>query len=75
MGAMIAAEMAALSPTSYTSLTLIDPLGLWLDEHPIIDIYTLLPFEFPPTLFHDPDAGTALMAGGGVDFARSAREF
>ena len=72
MGAMIAAEMAALAPGTYTSLTLIDPLGLWLDEHPIIDIYTLLPFEFPPLLFHDADAGTALMAGGGVDFGDPA---
>lgn len=72
MGGMIAAEMAALSPHSYRSLTLIDPLGLWLDAHPIIDIYTLLPFEFPPLLFHDATAGTALMAGGGVDFADPA---
>lgn len=69
MGAMIAAEMAALSPSSYASLCLIDPLGLWLDDHPLPDIYTLLPFEFPPLLFHDADAGTALMAGGGVDFS------
>ncbi|MCU1359551.1 MAG: alpha/beta hydrolase fold [Ilumatobacteraceae bacterium] len=69
MGGMIAAEMAALSPASYRSLTLIDPLGLWLDENPIIDIYTLLPFEFPPLLFHDDALGTTLLAGGGVDFA------
>jgi pimeloyl-ACP methyl ester carboxylesterase len=72
MGGMIAAEMVALAPDAYLSLTLIDPLGLWLDEHPIADIYTLLPFEFPPMLFHDSDAGTALMAGGGVDFGDPA---
>ena len=72
MGGMIAAEMAAIAPHSYTTLTLIDPLGLWLDDHPIIDIYTLLPFEFPPLLFHDADAGTALMTGGGVDFGDPA---
>jgi pimeloyl-ACP methyl ester carboxylesterase len=31
-----------------------------------------LPFEVPLLLFHDADAGTALMAGGGVDFADPA---
>jgi pimeloyl-ACP methyl ester carboxylesterase len=72
MGGMIAAEMAALAPQSFATLTLIDPLGLWLDAHPIIDIYTQLPFEFPPLLFHDADAGTALMTGGGVDFGDPA---
>ena len=49
---------------AYGRLVLIAPLGLWLDDHPITDIYSLLPFEFPPLLFHDPAAGTALMAGG-----------
>ena len=69
MGGMIAAEMAALAPHGVRHAgRSIDPLGLWLDEHPIPDIYTLLPFEFPPLLFHDAAAGTALMAGGGVDF-------
>ena len=46
---------------------MIAPLGLWLEDHPITDIYSLLPFEFPPLLFHDAAAGTALMAGG-LDF-------
>ena len=68
MGAMIAAEMAALAPNGYARVVLIDPLGLWLDEVPIPDIYTLLPYEFPPLLFHDATVGTALLAGGGVDF-------
>ncbi len=70
MGAMIAAEMAALAPYGYGKVVLIDPLGLWLDEHPITDIYTLLPYEFAPLLFHDVAAGTALLAGG-VDFSDS----
>jgi len=68
MGGMIAAEMAALAPYGYGKLVLVDPLGLWLDAHPIPDIYSLLPFEFPPLLFHDAAAGTALLAGG-FDFA------
>ena len=68
MGGMIAAEMAALAPYGYGKVVLIDPLGLWVDEHPIPDIYSLLPFEFPPMLFHDVAAGIELLAGGGVDF-------
>ena len=71
MGAMIAAEMAALAPYGYGKVVLIDPLGLWLDAHPITDIYALLPYEYPPLLFHDAAAGTALLAGGGVDFSDS----
>lgn len=69
MGGMIAAEMAAIAPNDYDRLVLIAPLGLWLDAHPITDIYTLLPYEFPPLLFHDAAAGTALMAGGKIDFS------
>jgi len=67
MGGMVAAEMAAAAPGLYGKLVLIAPLGLWLEDHPITDIYSLLPFEFPPLLFHDAAAGTALMAGG-LDF-------
>ena len=67
MGGMVAAEMAAAAPGLYGRLVLIAPLGLWLEDHPITDIYSLLPFEFPPLLFHDAAAGTALMAGG-LDF-------
>lgn len=68
MGAMIAAEMAALAPYGYGKVVLVDPLGLWLDEHPIPDIYSLLPYEFPPLLFHDAEVGTGLLSGG-LDFA------
>ena len=67
MGGMVVAEMAAAAPGAYDRVALISPLGLWLDDHPIADIYSLLPFEFPPLLFHDAAAGTALMAGG-LDF-------
>ena len=67
MGGMVAAEMAAAAPGLFGRLVLIAPLGLWIDDHPIADIYSLLPFEFPPLLFHDAAAGTALMAGG-LDF-------
>ncbi len=64
MGGMIAAEMAAIQPNDVTRLGLIAPAGLWLDEHPITDIFSTLPFEMPALLFHDAEAGAALMTAG-----------
>jgi pimeloyl-ACP methyl ester carboxylesterase len=64
MGGMIAAEMVALSPSSYDKVVLVAPAGLWLDDHPIPDLFAMLPFEFPPYLFHDAERGAALMTGG-----------
>jgi pimeloyl-ACP methyl ester carboxylesterase len=64
MGGMIAAEMAALAPNDVSRLVLIAPAGLWMDEHPIPDMFTLLPYEMPGYLFHDPDAGARLMTAG-----------
>ena len=42
--------------------------GLWIAEHPIPDLFALLPFEFAKLLFHDPVAGAALLTGG-LDFS------
>jgi len=68
MGGMIAAEMAALSPERSAGLVLIAPLGLWLDEHPIPDIFATLPHDVPALLFEDPAVGAARLTGG-VDFS------
>jgi pimeloyl-ACP methyl ester carboxylesterase len=57
MGGMIAAEMAAVAPHDVSRLVLIAPAGLWLDEHPIPDVFSMLPFELPKYLFHDEEAG------------------
>jgi pimeloyl-ACP methyl ester carboxylesterase len=64
MGGMIAAEMAALAPNDVSRLVLIAPAGLWLEDHPIVDLFTLLPFELPGYLFHDPEKGAAQMTAG-----------
>jgi len=64
MGGMIAAEMAALAPNDVTRLALIAPAGLWMDDHPIPDMFALLPYEMPKYLFHDPEAGAKLMTAG-----------
>ncbi|HEX4978889.1 MAG TPA: alpha/beta fold hydrolase, partial [Acidimicrobiales bacterium] len=47
MGGMIAAEMACIEPRRPRSLSLLAPAGLWLDEHPIADIFAMLPQELP----------------------------
>ena len=64
MGGMIAAEMACLAPRDVSKLVLAGPAGLWLDEHPIPDIFALLPFQLAELLFHDPSKGQALLTGG-----------
>ncbi len=67
MGGMIAAEMAAIAPHQVERLALLAPAGLWLDDHPIPDLFSLLPFELAPKLFHDVEAGTKLLTQG-MDF-------
>lgn len=64
MGGMIAAEMAAIAPNDLSRLALIGPPGLWDDDHPIVDFFSLLPYEMPQYLFHDPVAGAAMMSSG-----------
>ena len=67
MGGMIAAEMACVAPRDLNRLVLIGPAGLWIDAHPIPDLFSLLPHELLPLLSHDPAVAAKLMAAG-VDF-------
>ncbi len=64
MGGMIAAEMAAIAPNDVSRLALIAPAGLWDDEHPVVDMFASLPFEMPQLLFHDAQAGAAILTAG-----------
>ena len=68
MGGMMAAEMACLCPERPAKLVLLAPAGLWLDEHPVPDLFATLPHHLPELMFHDPAAGAALLTGG-VDFS------
>jgi pimeloyl-ACP methyl ester carboxylesterase len=57
-GGMVAAEIAAVAPKSVSKMALIDPVGLWRDDHPVAN-WMLLPFKArPAALFADP-AGEA----------------
>ena len=67
MGGMIAAEMAAVAPREVERLGLIAPAGLWLDAHPVADIFSKLPHELPALLFHDPEFGERMLTAG-ADF-------
>lgn len=64
MGGMIAAEMACIAPNDLAKLVLVAPAGLWVDEHPIPDIFAFLPHDFAQYLFHDRAQGEALLTGG-----------
>ncbi len=67
MGGMIGAEMACLAPHDLRKLVLAAPLGLWIPEVPLPDLFALLPHEVPRVLFHEPSQGTKLLTGG-LDF-------
>jgi pimeloyl-ACP methyl ester carboxylesterase len=64
MGGMIAAEMAAVAPNDVSRLALIASAGLWLDDHPIPDIFSMMPYELPGYLFYDAEAGAKIMSAG-----------
>jgi pimeloyl-ACP methyl ester carboxylesterase len=68
MGGMIAAEMAAVAPGDLSRLVLVGAAGLWMDEHPIPDIFALLPAQLVELLFRDEAKGQALLTGG-ADFS------
>jgi len=64
MGGMIAAEMACLAPRDLGKLVLVGAAGLWMDEHPIPDLFAMLPHQIADVLFTDPQKGQALLTGG-----------
>jgi pimeloyl-ACP methyl ester carboxylesterase len=58
-GGLVAAEIAAASPKSVSRLALIDPVGLWLDDHPVQNWMILSDKARRPALFGDPDGDAA----------------
>jgi pimeloyl-ACP methyl ester carboxylesterase len=68
MGGMMAAEMAAIAPNDLGKLVLVGAAGLWIEEHPIPDIFALLPGQLVELLFQDPVKGQTLLTGG-ADFS------
>lgn len=68
MGGMIAAEMACLAPERVRRLVLLAPLGVWMDAHPVADMFGVTAFELPRLLFADADRGVQALTGG-LDFS------
>jgi pimeloyl-ACP methyl ester carboxylesterase len=55
-GGLLAAEFAAAVPRSIGRLALIDPVGLWRDDHPVKNWMVLSDSERKPSLFADPNS-------------------
>ena len=58
-GAMMACEVAALRPARVRRLVLLDPIGLWRDDAPVVNWMLLGPTEMPAHVFDTPDGAAA----------------
>ena len=56
MGGMLAAEMAAIAPSDVRKVALVAPLGLWIDDQPIPDVFAMTPHDIADVLGHPPHA-------------------
>jgi pimeloyl-ACP methyl ester carboxylesterase len=58
-GGMMAAEMAATEPGRVKKLVLIAPAGLYVKEHPMLDVFACAPDKLARAAFHDPESEAA----------------
>ena len=63
-GGMLALELARRSRALFSRVVALDPIGLWLDEHPVANWVAAAPEELAAMLFSDPggEAARAAMA-------------
>src|ERR671923_1869431 len=59
LGGMIGAEVAAVAQAYVSKLVMVAPVGLWLDEHPVMDFFAATPEELATAIFHDPGSAIA----------------
>jgi pimeloyl-ACP methyl ester carboxylesterase len=64
-GGMAAAELAAHSPHRVCALVLVAPVGLWDDDHPVLDIFATPAAELVTKLWADPASEIARAGFGG----------
>lgn len=62
LGAMVAAELAAVQPERIRALTLIAPMGLWNPEYPVADFFAMAPAALAAATYHDPESIAAQAA-------------
>jgi len=53
-GGMLALELASSFPSLFSRVVVLDPIGLWLDEHPVANWVAATPEEVAAMLFTDP---------------------
>ena len=58
-GGMLAAEIAAEAPGLFNRLVMLDPIGGWVPDAPIADLWHTELADLPTLLFHDPAGPTA----------------
>jgi pimeloyl-ACP methyl ester carboxylesterase len=58
-GAMVACELAAHRPERITRLALLDPIGLWRDDTPVINWMLLSATDMTAHVFHEPGGPAA----------------
>ena len=56
LGGMLAAELAALCPHRVRRLVLVNPVGFWRDDEPVLDFFTMSPDQLLPYVVHDPES-------------------
>lgn len=64
IGAWIGAELAAIRPDVVQSLTLVNPLGIWSEQHPGEDPFAQHPGWPTAVLFSDPEHRAKLLMEG-----------
>ena len=62
LGAMVAAELAALQPERFRALALIAPMGLWNPAYPVADFFAMSPVQLAAATYHDPESPAAQAA-------------
>ena len=60
LGGMVAAEMAAASPSSIDRLVLVSPAGVWRDDEPVADLLALNANELSERLTATPNGADSL---------------
>jgi pimeloyl-ACP methyl ester carboxylesterase len=61
-GGMLACELAAVFPQLFSRMVLLDPIGLWRDDAPVVNWVAAAPDELGELLFHDPQGEAARAA-------------
>jgi pimeloyl-ACP methyl ester carboxylesterase len=58
-GGMLTAELASTFPALFKAVVLLDPIGLWRDDIPVVNWNCVPPEQMPALLFADPESEAA----------------